>query len=101
MNELHRYRTFADTRSDALHRPMPHIAHRKDSRDICFEQEWIPVERPPLGAFSVADKIGTSQQEAPLVSLDQISQPVSARKGSNKNEDRIRWHPLHFVGIRT
>src|SRR6266404_2333321 len=101
MNELHRHRSFADTRSNALHGTMPHIADRKDSGNICFEQVWIPVERPPLGTFSVANKIGTSQQETALVSLDQISQPVSARQSSNKNEDRIRWHPLHFVGIRT
>src|SRR4030081_1230592 len=101
MNELHRYRSFADTRSDALHRTMPHIAHRKYSRNICFEQEWIPVERPPLGTFSVADKIGACQKEAAFVSLNQISQPVGSWQGSNKDEDRIRRHPLHFVGIRT
>src|SRR5260370_22113756 len=101
MNELHRYRSFADTRSDALHGTMPHIAHRKDSGNICFEQEGIPVERPPLGTFSVANKIGPRQKEAPLVSLDQISQPISSWQGSNKDEDRTCRHPLHFVVIRT
>src|SRR6267154_5988831 len=101
MDELHRYRSFADTRSDALHGTMPHIAHRKDSWNICLEQEWVPVERPPLGTFSVANKIGPSQEEAPLVSFDQVSQPVGSRQGSNKDEDRTCGHPLHFVGIRT
>src|SRR2546430_15500800 len=106
MDKLYRYRSFADTRSDPFHGTMAHIAHCKDPRNICFEQVWIPVERPPLGTFSVANKIGTSQQETALVSLDQISQPVSARKGSNKNEDRSeerrvgkecrsRWSPYH------
>src|ERR1700686_3313844 len=97
MDKLHRYRSFADTRSDALHGAIPHIAHRKDSRNICFEQEWISVEHPPLGTFSVANKIGTSQEEAPLVSLDQIAQPVRSRQGSNKDEDRTCRHPLNFV----
>src|SRR4030081_3951881 len=101
MNELHRYRSFADTRSDALHRTMPHITHRKYSRNICFEQEWIPVERPPLGVLPVTDKIGASQEEAALVALDEISQPVSSWQGSNKDEDRIRRYPLHLAGIRT
>src|SRR4030088_641566 len=100
MDELHRYRSLADTRSDALHRTMPHIADRKDSGNICLEQERVPVKRPPLGTFSVANKIGTSQKEAPLVSFDQISQPVSSRQGSNKDEDRTCRHPLQLVGIR-
>src|SRR3981189_259833 len=101
MNELYRYRSFADTRSDALHGAMPHVAHRKASGNICFEQEWIPVEPPSFGTFSVADKIGASQQEAPLVSLDQVSQPVSSWQGSNEDKDRTCRHPLQLVGIRT
>ena len=46
---------------------MPHIAHRKYSGYICFEQEWVSVERPPLGVLPVTDKIGASQEEAALV----------------------------------
>src|SRR4030088_1458642 len=101
MEELPRYRSFANTRSDALHRTMPHIAHRKDSGNICFEQEWISVERPAPGTFPVANKVWASQEEPPLVSLDQISQPVRSRQGSNKDEDRTCRHPLQLVGIRT
>src|SRR3977135_4303743 len=101
MNELHRHRSFADTGSDALHRTMPHIAHRKYSGNICFEQEWIPVECPALGVLPVTDEIGSSQKEAAFVALDQISQPVGSWQGSNKDEDRISRNPLHFVGIRT
>src|SRR5258708_35494873 len=101
MDELHRYRSLADARSDALHGTMPHIAHRKDSGDICLEQEWIPVQRPPRGGLSVTDKVRAGQEEASLISFDQNSQPVSSRQGSNKDEDRIRRHPFHLVGIRT
>src|SRR5258708_2798743 len=101
MNELHRYRSFADTRSDVLHGTMPHVADRKDSGNICLKQEWIPVERPALGTFPVANKVWASQEEPPFVSLDQISQPVRSRQGSNKDENRTCRHPLHCVGIRT
>src|SRR5271157_1980846 len=93
MDELHRHRSFADTRSDPLHRTMPYIAHREDARNVGLEQEWITLEHPALGALSVADQIGAGQEEAPLVSLHQISQPVRARQGSNKDEHRICRHP--------
>src|SRR5258708_34651626 len=99
MDELHRYRSLADARSDALHGTMPHIAHRKDSGDICLEQEWIPVQRPPLGALSVTDKARGGQEEASLISFDQNSQPTSTQQGSHKHEDRIRLHPFNLAGI--
>src|SRR5580700_8021991 len=99
MDELHCYRSFAHARRHALHRTMSHIAHRKNAGDIGFEQEWIAVERPTLGALSVTDKIGTGQKKTPLVALDQIAQPVGARQGSNKDEHRTRRHPFQLIAV--
>ena len=101
MDELHSYRSFAHSRGYALDRTMPHIAHCKDPGNICFQQEGIPVERPTLGVLSVANKIGASQQETAFVALDQISEPVGAREGSDEDEHRTRRDSLQLVGIRT
>src|ERR1700677_680951 len=101
MDELHRYRTFPDTRSDSFHRAVPHVAHGKNAWNICFEQEWVPLKSPSLGALSVADQVRASQKEAPFIPLHQVSQPLGARQGSDENEHCAQGLAFHLAGIRT
>jgi hypothetical protein len=59
MDELHGYRSFADSRSHPFDRTMPHIAHGKETGNIGLEQKGIPFERPSLGAL-----VGKKQSNA-------------------------------------
>src|ERR1700722_9251243 len=99
MDELHGYRTLADSRSDTLHRAMTHVADGEDSGNIRLEQEWIPVKRPAFGTLPVANQIGSGQDKTAIVPLNQVSEPVGAGKCADKNENRTRRHPLHRIAI--
>src|SRR5208337_3072512 len=79
---------------------MANVSDGEDAWNICFEQKGIAVERPSLGRLSVTDKIRASQEESTLIALDQISQPIGARQGSDKNEHRTCRNALDFGGIR-
>src|SRR5580692_6615709 len=100
MDELYCNRSFADSGSHSFHRTVPHIAHGEETWNIGLEQEGIPVESPSFGTLAVTNEIGTGQQEATLVSLDQSSQPIGSGQGPDEDEHRTRGHPLHFVRIR-
>ena len=84
MDELHGHRSFADSGSDPFDGAMAHVADRKNTGDVRLQQEGITFKGPPLGMLPIADKIGTSQQEPALISLDQVSQPLSAWQRANK-----------------
>ena len=73
MDELHSHRSFTNSGRYAFHRTVPHIADGKEAGNIGLEQKGISFERPTLGALSVSYEIGTSQDKAALVALDQSS----------------------------
>src|SRR5579862_6326960 len=101
MDELHRHRSFTNTRSDAFYGTMTHIAYGEDAGNVGFEQEWISVERPSFRALPITYKVRTSQQETALVPLDDIRQPIRPRQRSNENKHSTRRHALNLVGIGT
>src|SRR5436190_19729108 len=101
MDELHRHRSFADSRSHSFYGTVAHVADRKDAGNISLEQKRISVERPPLRPLPVTYEIRTSQQETALVPFDGIRKPVRPRQGPNKNEHRARRYTLNFIGIGT
>ncbi len=70
MDELHRHRSFTDSRSHPFYGTVAHIADGKNAGNIGLEQERIPVECPSLRALPVANEIRTGQQETALVALD-------------------------------
>jgi len=101
MDDLHRHRSFADSRSHPIYRNVPHIANGKNAGNIGFEQERVVVERPSLRALPVTYTVKTSQQQTALVPFDHIRQPIRPRQCPNKDEHRTRRHALNLVGIGT
>src|SRR6202040_4255157 len=85
MDELHRHRSLADSRSHPLHRTMPHITNGKETGDIGLEQKRIAVERPSLRPLPVMHKIRTSQNESAFVALHHTSQPIGSRQCSDED----------------
>src|SRR6267378_2228215 len=79
MDELHRHRSFADSRSHTFYRTVAHIAHGKNAGNIGLKQERIPVEPPSLRALAVTYEIRTGQEETARIPLDDIRQPIRAR----------------------
>src|SRR5208282_4762466 len=79
---------------------MANVSDGEDAWDIGFEQKGIAVERPSLGTLSVTDKIGAGQEESTLIALDQISQPIGAGQGSDKNEHGTGGDAFDFGGVR-
>src|ERR1700722_3086273 len=80
---------------------MAHIAHGKKARNISFEQEWIPVERPSPGTLPVANQVGTCEQETALVALDNVRQPIRLWQCANKNKHCARRDALCLAGVST
>src|SRR6202051_4879462 len=80
---------------------MAYVADGENARNICLEQKRIAIERPTLGAAAFPHEIWPRQQETTIVTLHEVSQPVSSRKRANKNEHRIGFNPLNFICIRT
>ena len=72
MDELYRYGSLTDSGSNSLDGTMTHVAYCKDTGDVGFEQEWVPIELPSLRTLSVAQKVGTGQQKTTLIPLDDI-----------------------------
>src|ERR1022692_266366 len=101
MDELHRYRSFPDSRSHSFYRTMAHIAHGKDAGNIGLEQEWIPIKRPAFRTLPVTHQVRTSQQETALIPLDDIPQPIRPWQRSNENKHGTRRHALNLAGIGT
>src|ERR1700678_2040293 len=101
MDELNGDRSFTDAGSHPLYRAMPHIAHRKQSGKICFEQIRIPAERPSLRPLAILYQIRAGQDESMLVSLNDVSEPVGSRRSSDKNKHRTRRHAFGLVTVRT
>src|SRR5690349_11276436 len=86
MDKLHRDRSFADSGSHSLNRAMAHVAHCEYPGNIRLQQKRIAFKRPSLGMLPISDQIRAGQQEATIVTLDQISQPYSTRQRSDKYE---------------
>src|SRR5271169_4348943 len=101
MDELHRYRSFTDSRRYSLYGTMAHVAYGKDARDIGLEQERISVESPSFRVLPVTHKVWTSQQETPLVPFDGTRQPIGPRQRSNEDKHRICRYALSLAGIGT
>src|SRR5579859_1317409 len=100
MNELHSYRSLANSGSDPFHGTMAHIAHSKKTGNVGLQQEGVSVQGPSLWALSLPDEIRTGQNEAAAVSLDYIRQPVSSRQRTDKDKHGIGRHTLDLVCIR-
>src|SRR6266478_1144264 len=101
MDELHRHRSFADSRSHSFYGTVAHVANGKDAGNISLEQERISLERPSLRTLAVAYKIRTGQKETTFVPFDGTRKPVRSRQGPNKYEHRTRRYSLNFIGIGT
>ncbi len=99
MNELHGHRSFTDSGSHPFYGAVTHIAHGEDAGDIGLQQERITIKCPSLRVLSVAQKVGTSQQETTLVPLNHAAQPIRLRQRSNENKHGICRHALYLAGI--
>src|SRR5690349_20936868 len=81
---------------------MAHIANRKDSRNIGFEQKWISIESPSLWTLPVAYMIRAGQQEATVVPLDEVREPIGPPQIPYKDKHRthLQRHNLPCLGAQ-
>src|SRR5258708_4523468 len=100
MNELHSHRSLANSRSYPFHGTMAHISHSKKTGNIGLQQEGISVQSPSLRALPFPDEIRAGQNEAAIVSLNYIRQPVSSRQRPDKDEHGACRHTLDLICVR-
>src|SRR6266436_1534491 len=87
MHELDDYGAFPNTRGDAFYGTVADIANDEDAWDVGFEQTGIAVEGPGSGAFAIAEEVRAGEDEAALVALDKITEPLGARLCADENEE--------------
>ena len=90
MDELHSHRPLANTGGDALDGAVPHISSSEDAGDTGLQEERFAVKRPTLWRLSLVYQVGTSENEALLVTLHHTPQPACVRLRANENEQRGR-----------
>ena len=78
MDELYRYRSFANSGGHSFDRTMPHIAHSKDTWHICFQEKRIPIRRPTFGTLSTLHQI-RSVRRKPRSSRSTVAASQSVR----------------------
>jgi len=90
MDELHSHCPLANTGSDTLDGAVPHISSGEDAGDTGLQEERFAVKRPTLWRLSLVYQVGTSENEALLVTLHHTLQPACVRLRANENEQRGR-----------
>ena len=87
MNELNRHRAFANTRSNALHGTMPHVSDDKYTRHAGLEKIRGALNRPTRWTLAISDKVRPGQDEAAVIALDEISEPIGSRQCADIDEE--------------
>src|SRR5689334_24084105 len=86
MHELDDYGTFTDAGGHALYRAAADIAHHENSRDIGLQQTGVAIQRPRSGPFAIAKEFRAGKDEAALIALDQLSEPLRAGLCADENK---------------
>src|SRR5277367_2284871 len=90
MHELDDDGPFAHTGGDAFYGTVADIADHKDARDVGFQQAGVAIERPRSGALAVAHQVRPGEDEAALVALDNVAEPLRAWLCADENEEARR-----------
>ncbi len=99
MDELNRYRSFANSGRHSFDGAMPHISDGEYSGHIRFQQEGIALEGPAFGMLPALHHVGTSQHESAFVALDGTREPVRSRQRANKDKHRAGRYALDLIGV--
>ena len=83
VEELDRHRALPDGGGHSLDRTVPDVAGREHPRHARLEEKRTAVERPGAGVR----KVGPREDEAVLVAIDLLQQPVGVRADSDHEEE--------------
>ena len=86
VEKLDRDRAISNCRCHALHRTVPHIAGREDTRRAGLEQKRTAIERPSAAGAT----IWSSEDKALRVPLGLRWEPVSMRARTDHEEKPVR-----------
>src|SRR5208282_2291348 len=94
MHELDDDGAFADAGGDAFYRAVANIADDKDAWDIGFQQAGIAVESPRCRPLAVAHQVRPGEDEAALVAIDNVAEPLGTRLCADENKKTRGWELL-------
>ena len=94
VEELDRHRALPDGGGHSLDRTVPDVAGREHPRHARLEEKRTAVERPGAGV----GKVGPREDEAVLVAIDLLRQPVGVRADSDHEEEAAGANRLLVSG---
>src|SRR5215212_403042 len=100
MHERDRNRSLTHTRCYTLDGAVPNVTHDKDARNICFQKSWLTIQLPAVWPLAVMRKLWAGIDKAPLITFDNVRQPVRVRRCSDHDEQRVGGNCIHLAGGR-
>jgi hypothetical protein len=93
--QRHGHRALADRGRHPLDRLGPHVTGHEHAGDRRLEVVRITVERPAPRALATGQQVRAGADEAVLVAVDVLAEPVGARRRADEDEqvaalDRLR-----------
>src|SRR5271170_1718194 len=98
MHELDDDGAFTNAGGNTLHRTVADVTHDKDSWDVGLQQTGIAIEGPGSRALAIAEKVRAGEDEAALVALDEVAEPLGTGLRADENEEARRRKLVAFSG---
>ena len=86
MDKLDDHGAFANAGGDSLDRTVTHVAYGENSGHVRFEETRIAIEGPGRGSLSITEQVGSGEEKAALIAVNQIAQPFGPWLRSDENE---------------